>query len=238
MFLELAISGSIESVEAGRSSGDVLFDFVGFGEDAELVDLFAEVAFVERLFEDEFVEVLELGKGEFFGKKFEADGLIADFSAKAFARHLENVGMVKGEGREVVEREPGGVSSIGGGGRRVLDEIDESVIGDGDNVLAGIAVRSADSGELFEENVFESGFLFELPAGAVIDVFADPNESSGESPFIFEGRKGALNEEDFQVILIESKDDAICGEGGSRVLVGEAHELLISVIYTLCNHKV
>ena len=71
MFLELAISGSIESVEAGRSSGDVLFDFVGFGEDAELVDLFAEVAFVERLFEDEFVEVLELGEGEFFGKKFE-----------------------------------------------------------------------------------------------------------------------------------------------------------------------
>ena len=84
MFLELAISGSIESVEAGRSSGDVLFDFVGFGEDAELVDLFAEVAFVERLFEDEFVEVLELGKGEFFGKKFEAGGLIAEGDDEVF----------------------------------------------------------------------------------------------------------------------------------------------------------
>jgi hypothetical protein len=65
LFLELAVSGSIEAVEAGGAAGDVLFDFIGFGEDAEFGHLFAEVSFIEWLLEDEFVKVLELGEDEY-----------------------------------------------------------------------------------------------------------------------------------------------------------------------------
>lgn len=83
LFLEFLVSRTIEAVEAGGASGDVLFDFVGLGEDIEFGDFLAKVALVEGLFEDEFVEVLELGESEFFREKFEADGLVADFSAEA-----------------------------------------------------------------------------------------------------------------------------------------------------------
>lgn len=81
--LKFLVSRTIEAVEAGGAAGDVLFDFVGLGEDIEFGDFLAKVALVESLFEDEFVEVLKLGEGEFFGKEFEADGLVADFSAEA-----------------------------------------------------------------------------------------------------------------------------------------------------------
>jgi hypothetical protein len=33
-----------------------------------------------------------------------------------------------------------------------------------------------------------------------------------------------LDEEDFEVFLIESEDDAVGGKGRSGVVVGEAHE--------------
>jgi len=58
LFLKLQVSRTIEAVEAGGAAGDVLFDFVGFGEDAEFDDFLAEVALIESLFEDQFVEVL------------------------------------------------------------------------------------------------------------------------------------------------------------------------------------
>lgn len=53
------------------------------------------------------------------------------------------------------------------------------------------------------------------------------NEAAGESPLVFEGRKGALDEENFETILIEAEDDTIAGEGWSGVFVGEAHASLI-----------
>lgn len=132
--------------------------------------------------------------------------------------------VVEGERREVIEGEPGGVSSIGGGGGWVFDEVDEGEVGDGENVLAWVAVGGADGGELFEVNVFESGLFFEFAAGAGVDVFADADEATGEGPFVFEGGEGALDEEDFEVVLIESEDDAVGGKGRSGVVVGEAHE--------------
>lgn len=116
LFLELAVLGSIEAVETGGTAGDVLFDFIGFGQNAEFDHFFAEVSFIEGLLKDEFVEVLELGEGEFFWEKFEADGLVADFSTEALAGELEDFAVIEGEGREVIEGEPGG-----GGG--MLDEL-------------------------------------------------------------------------------------------------------------------
>ena len=238
LFLEFLVLGAVEAVEAGGAAGDVLFDFVGFGEDAEFGDFFAKVAFVERLLEDEFVEVLELGEGEFFGEEFEADGLVAEFSAEAFAGEFEDFLVIEGEGREVVEGEPGGVAGIGGGGGRVLDEVDEGVVGDSDDVFPWVAVGGADGGELFEEDVFEAGFFFEFTSGAGVDVFADLDEAAGESPFVFEGGEGALDEEDFEVVLVETEDDAVGGEGGSGVVVGEGHGRYLSVFLTLCKVKV
>ncbi len=223
LFLEFAVSGAIEAVEAGGAAGDVFFDFVGFGKDAEFENLLAEISFIERLLEDEFVEMLQLGEGEFLGEKFESDGLVAELSAETFPGEFENLIVIEGEGREVVEGEPGGVTGVGRGSGRVLDKIDECEVGDGDDMLAWVAIRGADGGELFEVDVFQSGLFLELAPSAGIDVFADPDESPGKGPFVFEGRESPLDEEDFKVFFVEPKDDAIGGESGSRVFVGEAH---------------
>jgi len=65
-----------------------------------------------------------LGEGEFFGEEFEADGLVADFSLKAFFGGFENLRVVEGKLGEVIEGEPGGVVGIGGGCWGVVDEVD------------------------------------------------------------------------------------------------------------------
>jgi len=146
--------------------------------------------------------------------------------------------VIKGESREVIEGEPGGVSRIGGGGGRVLDEIDEGEVGHGHDVFAWIAIGSPDSGELLEVDVLQSGLFLEFASCAVVDVFPDSDEAAGEGPFVFEGGEGALDEEDFEVILIEAENNAIAGEGGSCVVVDEAHTPFLSVETTLIKKKV
>ena len=221
---EVIVSRSIKTVEAGGAAGDVLLELIGFFENAELGDFLAEVTLVEWLLEDEFVEVLELGEGEFFGKELEADGLVADFSAEAFFGELEDVGVIEGERGKIIEGEPGGISGVGRGGGWVLDEVDECEVGDGDDMLAGVAIWGADGGELFEEDVFQSSLFLKFAASAGIDVFTDVNEASGEGPLVFKGLDGSLDEEDFEVVFIEPEDDAIGSEGWSGVVIGEAHD--------------
>jgi hypothetical protein len=233
LFLELAVSGSIKAVEAGGTAGDVLFDFIGFGQNAELDHFLSEVSFIEWFFEDEFVELLELGEGEFFGKELEADGLVADFSAEPFAGELQDFFVIKSERRKIIEGKPGGIAGVGGSGGRMVDEVDEGEVGDGNDVLAWVAVWSADGGELFEVDVFQSGLLLKPASGTGVDVFAYPNEPAGDGPFVFEGREGALDKKDFEVFFIKSKDDAIGGEGRSRVFVSEAHGSYLSLKITL-----
>ena len=100
-------------------------------------------------------------------------------------------------------------------------------------MFARVSIGGADGGELFEVDIFEIGFFFELAAGAGVDVFANVDESAREGPFVFERWDGALDEEDFEVVLIEAEDDAVGGEGGSGVVIGEAHGDYLSVKTTL-----
>ena len=65
--------------------GNVLLDFARVHQQfsvAHREDLFPEVALVQRAFEDDFVQVLQLRKGESLGQEFEADRLIAHLALK------------------------------------------------------------------------------------------------------------------------------------------------------------
>lgn len=57
----------------------------------------------------------------------------------------------------------------------------------------------------------------------MVGVLAGTEETTGESPLAFEGGEPSLDEEHFDVVFIESKDDAIGGECGSGVFVGMRH---------------
>lgn len=76
-----------------------------FEGDEEVVGegFFAEVAFVEELAEDGFVEALELGEGEFRREELEADGLVGELAAEAGERGGEDVDVVEGERREIAD---------------------------------------------------------------------------------------------------------------------------------------
>ena len=211
---------AVEAVEAGGAVGDVLFDLVGLFEDFEFEQFFAEVAFVEGLAEDALVEALQLGEGEFAGKEFESDGGVAEFGANAFLGGGEDFGVVEGEVGEVIEGKPSGLVGVGGGGGRVFAEVDEGVVRDGDDVLAGVALGLAEAVKLLEVDLFEAGFFFEFASGAGFEVFADAHEAAGESPLALEGGEASLDEEDFEIILVEPEDHAVGGEGGAGVFVG------------------
>lgn len=67
-------------MEAGGTVG-AGGEIIGRDEEIEGEEFFAEVPFIDGATEDGLIESLELGEGEMFWQEFEADGLVADFSA-------------------------------------------------------------------------------------------------------------------------------------------------------------
>ena len=128
--------------------------------------------------------------------------------------------VVEGEIGEIVEGKPSGIVSVGGCGGWVFAEINESVVGDGDDVLAGVTVWLTEAVKLFEVNFLEAGFFFEFSSGTRLEVLADADEATWESPLAFEWGETSLNEEDFEVIFVEAENYAVGSEGGSSVFVG------------------
>ena len=143
------VSLAVKAIETSGAVGDVLFDFVGFFEDFEFQELFAEVALVEWGVENAFVEALQLGEGEFTGEEFEADGRVPKLGADALLGGGKDFGMVESKVWKVVEREPGGLISVSGCGGRVFVEINECVVRDGDDVFARVALGLTEGIELF-----------------------------------------------------------------------------------------
>jgi len=132
--------------------GDVLLDLVGFLEKAHRQRFAAEVAFVERPFDDRFVEMLQLRKCELRRQQFEADRLIADLPFEPFQRDVENLCMIEGERRRVGHGEPSGIAGVGSGLHAMIADIDQSLIGHGDDSLARVALDIAEGVELLEED--------------------------------------------------------------------------------------
>ena len=77
--------------------GDVLLDFVQLDEQVHREDLLAEVALVERAFQDRLVQPLELREGELPREQLEADRLVADLPLQPPEGGGEDVGVVEGQ---------------------------------------------------------------------------------------------------------------------------------------------
>ena len=184
---------------------------------------FAEVAFVEGLAEDGFVEALELGEGEFRREKLEADGLVGELAAQAGERGGEDVGVVEGERREVADGEPFRLGGIRGGGDGA--GFDEREPRDADDALARVTFHAAEGVKLLEEYLFEAGFLLELAAGGLFERFLDPDKAARHRPLVFLGGLAPAEGQDPQFPAIEAEDDTIDGESCARVFVSVRHTL-------------
>src|SRR5690348_15400299 len=96
----------VEAVQACSAVRDVAFDLVGLDEEVHCEHALAEVALVELALEHELVEVLKLRECELLRQQLEADRLIAQLAAQTRECRLQNVGVVEGEARSVVDAEP------------------------------------------------------------------------------------------------------------------------------------
>ena len=230
-FRFLVVGLAVEAVEASGAVGDVLFDFVGLFEDFEFQEFFAEVAFVEGLAKDAFVEALQLSEGEFAGEKLESNGAVPQFGTDAFLGGGEDFGVVESEVWKVVEGKPSGIVGVGGSGGRVFVEIDEGVVRNGDDVLAGITLRLSEGIELFEIDLPEAGFFFEFAPRAGIKVFSNSDKASGESPLPFKGGEASFDKEDLEVIVIETEDHAVGGKGWAGEFVRVHAPMLVSFLH-------
>lgn len=138
------VSFLVEAVEAGGAVGYVLLNLVGLFEDSQFLQFLAKVPLVEFLLEDCFVEALQFGEGELLGKEFEADRLVTKLSSQAVEGGVEDLFMIEGKARNFIEGEPSGIARISVRLGRMVEKVDESIVGNGDDVLAGIALRIAE----------------------------------------------------------------------------------------------
>ena len=139
--------------------GDVLLDLVGLLQKAHGQDLAAEVPLIQRPLQDRLVKVLKLRERELRRQQLEADRLIADLALEPLQGHPQDLRVVEGQRRRVGDGEPGRVAGVGGRLNAVVADIDQGIIGHGDDPVAGIAVQVAEGVELLQKDLRQAGFL-------------------------------------------------------------------------------
>lgn len=145
-------------------------------------DFAAEVGGIDLLTEDGFVDGAEFGHGEFGLQEAEGEVGVVDFAAQPAEAVGDDFFVVEGEGnRDFVDVEPVDAAGAGSGAELMLAPANEGEIGDGDAVLAGIAVGTAEGVELLEIVGLEAGLVEKLPAGGLGEggAFVDPAAGKG-----------------------------------------------------------
>ena len=107
---------------------------------------------------------------------------VVDLAAKPAEAVGDDFFVVEGEGDgNFVDVEPVDAAGAGSGAEVMLAPPHEGEIGDGDAVLAGIAVGATEGVELLKIVGLEAGFVEELPAGGFGEggTFVDPAAGKG-----------------------------------------------------------
>ena len=140
-------------------------------------------------------------------------------------RGVEDLLVIEGERRKVVDREPGRVGGIGRGLDLVIGELDQRVVGDGHDPLARVSIERAVGVELLEKDLAQAGLLFELAQGRVLERLVDVDEAAGQRPLAQEGLEPAPDQQDLELVLVEveAEHDAVDGQRRPGPLVGVGH---------------
>ena len=187
-------------------------------EDAGLQDFLVEITAVELHAENGFIQSLQLRDGELLVQQPEAYGLEVDVLAQPLHRLPEDVVVVESQSRHFIQGEPLRFGSIVA--PLHLRFPCQGVESDGDDAGAWVAVDVGERPDLLDIAQVEPCFLFQLTQGALLCRLVHVEESSREGPSAFEGLNPALDEQDFQVVAVETEDDTVCRYSRSRILVG------------------
>lgn len=104
----------------------------------------------------------------------------------------------------------------------MIVEIEQGYVGNGDDVLARIAIWLAEGIELLEKSVVQAGLLATC---SVIDRFARVYETAWDRPLTFERLDSSFDEQYLEIgaFGIKFEDDTVEGQRGAGVIVSGGH---------------
>ena len=90
-------------------------------------------------------------------------------------------------------------------------DIDQGEIGDADRPFYGVAVGFAKGFHLFQVNAFEAGQFFQDAVGGLVEAFFGLQEAAHQAPVAFFGFEPSLDQQQFDILAIESENDTVDG---------------------------
>ena len=156
----MSVGFAVELIESSSSFGGQFVDAVGLLNEGHLADLLAEVAFIDFLAEDGFVEQLQLCEREARRQELEADGEAIDHASQFLERTLDHLLMVEEEWREIVHILPISRVFMVEVSADAFD-VDQSKIGDGDDTISGVAVDGTVGADLLHIDIVKTRQLLQ-----------------------------------------------------------------------------
>ena len=199
----------VEAIEFSRPVGDVGFELAGIFEEVHGKEFLSEVTPVEFDVEDGFVEVLELPEGKLLGQEAKAEGVFLNPFLKPYVAGIEDLPVVEGHFGEGGYTVP--VQFVCQDLQLMVFDIDQGAIGDGDDAGGGVAAGFAKGFYLFEVDIIHACTFPEDAIGRLIEVFVVVDEVSQQAPFVVVLLEVGFDEQDFQFVVVETKNDAVHG---------------------------
>src|SRR5262249_29904148 len=138
-------------------------------EEAHLQDLLPKVALVERLSQNDLVEMLKFGQCELRREQLKTDRLVSDLSAQPSQGSRDDSIVIERKRGECRDAEPIRQCGVGGGANLVSRWLREGVVGDGHDPASWISIEIAERIELFEVETRDSRLLGKLSPRCLIE---------------------------------------------------------------------
>ena len=190
--------------------GHVLLDFVGLFQEIHGQDLAAKVPLVERPLQHGFIKVLELRERELGRQQLKTDRLVTHLALETLQRHAEYLAMVEGQRRQVKLRQTRRRRAVGRRLDAMIADVHQSVVGDGYDSLARVAVHLAEGVELLQKHFRPAPPpLANFAPGGLSSVSFTRTNPPGKAHLPANGSRSALDQKNFQIFFVQPKNNAV-----------------------------
>ena len=201
----------------------VSLDFVKFLQNFHAQNLFSKVSLVQFTVKNHLVQMLKLPKSKLLWQQFETDRLVTNFASKSFVCDFENFVMIKRKLWQVVDRKPKRLTGVGCGFDFMARQPNQGIVRDCHDSLSRIPSEISNGVQLFEVNLLNACLFCQLSQCGIVKRFIHSYESARQRPLSFKRRNVSLNQQHFQVILIQPENDTVYGQGRAGIFVFKSH---------------
>ena len=173
-----------------------------------IADSLAEIALVQFLVKNGFIEFLDVSHGKFLGQEFQGNGGVAYLVLKPVDGLLHHLHVVEVKHRQTVYIYPLAVEFF----QQVLVVmrfVQQCIVGYADNATTGISVNVTKCFQLFQEQILYSRPFSQYSVCSLVQSLVFLNKTAHGSKFAIEWFYGTVLEQDLQVALFKTEDNAI-----------------------------